>query len=244
MLKAPPFRRADSISPYPAISLSSEAGGGKTHFLGTAKKAAVIDTEGGSVTYSSPAFKNDPETTSPQILEVRYEVDKKPMDYISPIMGVFDYVASTKNSDGFDLVALDSITELQELFINSHPAKDPRQAYGEWFAALRGLVIKAKLLPVPVLFTSRLKVAEDEITMSNVVRPSLSPRAWEVVSGLFDVIARLDITTQGIKTVRWWDSTPNSRFRSKDRYGFGKIADPKWSDITSVLNQVADAKAA
>lgn len=238
MLKPPTISKPSQLPEFAKMVLGAEAGAGKTHLLGTVK-ALVFDTEDGSATYRSPAFVNDERTVPPDIVRVSYTPGWNGQQYIKTIEDGFDYIIATKNKDGYELVAVDGITELQALVVESSNAKDPRQAYGEWGKALRGLVLKARLLPVHTIFTSRLQQATDEVTQLEVVRTAVSPSAWSTVSGLFDVIARLELVTQGVMTRRVFDTAATPRFKGKERYGLGRIQDPNlktmWATIAAAV---------
>lgn len=230
MLKAPQFKRPDALNEYASIVIGGEPGTGKTHFLGTTK-AIVIDTERGATTYNSPNFRADDTATPPDVVPVSFDPNKQASQYIYEVEQVIDWMIGTRNSSGYSVFAIDGITELQELFINSHPAKDPRQSYGDWANSLRRLILKSKNIPAHFLVTCRLDVKEDPISNLDMVRPALSPTSWKAVEALFDVIARLEVQVSGPKVTRYFDASPSARFKTKDRYGIGRVPNPTWPAI-------------
>jgi len=231
-----------SLPSYANMGLGGIAGAGKTHLTGTLGKDGKLlslDIEGGTASFNSQAFKNDPRRTD-NIDVIQFDDVTNTTDLVHQVEHPLDHLIRTKNEDGYTLVVLDSLTEFQERFLSMHQAPDKRQSYGALRDALYGIVRKAQAVPAHTLFTARLKATHDEVLNREIVRFEVSPGVYSVISGLFDVIGFLDLKSVGIgknaKTVRVFDSTHNMRTPGKDRYGIGVVESPAFTDITKVIN--------
>jgi hypothetical protein len=224
---------------FPNICLSGVAGTGKTSFLGSVGaggKALIVDVEDGTVSFHSPWYRAQEGSAKLENLHIlRPDGATKAHEVIHLIDSALDHLIRTKNSDGYSVFAVDSITELQELFISLHGANDPRQSYGAFKDALHGVVLKARRAPIITIFTARLKVATDDVLNREVVRPAMSPGSWEVVSGLFDLIGQLDVRTQGVTTRRTLSFNPTPRFQGKDRVGIPDLAEPTFVQLQAAI---------
>jgi hypothetical protein len=235
------------------IGIGGQAGTGKTHFLGTVgkgNKVLLYDIEGGHVSFSSKSFQSDPDATQRENIEVvtfddlldpdnKKKGSEKAAEMVHRIERDFDYLIRTKNSDDFSVVAVDSLTEFQALFLKFHEASDPRQSYGALAESLHALIRKAKQIPAHTIFTARLRFVNNEVTAREEVRFEVSPGVWGITSGLFDMIGFYSTRTQGAKTTRELDFNPTNRTPGKDRAGVGKLDDPK---LTKLFAAVAGDK--
>lgn len=226
--------------------ISGVAGSSKTSLLGligTGNKALIMDPEGGTVSYHSAWFGQQPDAAKLDDLHVvSFDDVTTAQDLVHRVVSTLDYIIKTKNSDGYTLVALDSLTEFQERFLSLHVAGDKRQSYGALRDSLYEIVHKARQAPVHTVFTARLKATFDEVQNRDVVRPEVSPGVWSVVSGLFDQIGFLEVKTQGVRTTRTLDFAHKTRTQGKDRFGIGAIDDPTFVKLQAVLD--GDAKPA
>lgn len=221
------------------------AGAGKTVLLGTVgagNKVLIIDTEGGTVSFSSPVYKTIPDATEvdnidiiPIVREGAGAIDNAAKLMLT-IESVFDYLIKNNNKEGYTLVALDSIVELQARFIDLHQANDPRQSYGAWAQALYGLIHKMRAAPVNVVITSRPSVSVDEVSGKDVIRSAVSPAAWRLVSGLIDANGLLSVKTSlAGRTTRTLDFTHGQRYQAKTRLNVGEIEAPTFKKILDLI---------
>lgn len=234
------YRSPGELPKFPNIMVGGVAGVGKTGFIGTVgpeNKVLIVDSENGSVSYQSAWFRDEPTAAKLENLHViGTDGAGSAQELVQIVEGALDHLIRTKNSDGYALFALDSITEFQEQFLKLHRASDPRQSYGAFKEALHGIVHKARQAPIVTVFTARLKAVQDEVLAREIVRPAMAPGAWEVISGLFDQIGLLDLKVQGQSGRRNLDFSPRPRFQGKDRYGLGEIAEPRFVNLLAKLN--------
>jgi len=237
-----PITKPSELPKYANIGVGAVAGWGKTHLLGTpgkGRRVLILDTEGGSSTYSSAAFKAADDATD-KIDVITFEAVSNANELTHLVESTFDYLIKTNNSDGYDLVALDSLTEFQERFLSLHQAPDKRQSYGALRDDLYKLVSKARRVPSHTVFTARLKATQDEVLNREIVRFEVSPGVYSVISGLFDSIAYGDMKRVGIgnnaRISRSLDANPTLRTPGKDRLGIGELVDPTFKKILSKIS--------
>jgi len=236
-----PITKPSDLPKWGNFGLGAVAGWGKTHLLGTVgkgKRVLILDTEGGNSTYSSAAFKSDKDATD-KIDIIEFADVSTANDLVHRIESALDYLIKTNNSDGYTLVALDSLTEFQERFLSLHTAADKRQSYGAVRDALYSIVNKARRVPAHTVFTARLKATQDEVLNREIVRFEVSPGVYSVISGLFDVIAYGDMKRTGMgnnaRITRLFDPTPTLRTPGKDRFGIGPMEDPSFKKISDKI---------
>lgn len=237
----PTFTTPTVLPKFPNIVIAGTAGVGKSAFLGSIgpdAKAMIVDPEQGSTTYHSAWFQDQETSAKHENLHI-IGVDEADTaaKLVQLVEGALDYLIRTKNSDGYTLFALDSITEFQERFIRMHGASDPRQSYGALKEAMHGITIKARQAPIVTVFTARLRSVTDEVSQREMVRPEVSPGVWSVTSGLFDQIGLFEgrVSPAG-KTTRVLDFNLKPRFPGKDRFGLGELPEPTFLALLDRLN--------
>ena len=228
------------------------SGIGKTHLMGTLGKGGkvlIADVEGGSVTFSSDPYLNDPNATDPS------NIDVIPFPFTGPdevetaaelvhlIEGTLDWLIRTNNEEGYDLFVVDSLTEFQARFLGLHGANDPRQSYNAMADSLHNIVLKARQAPLHVVFLSRPVVKEDPETNAETIRADVAPSAWKQISGLLDAVGYYKARTQGATTKRVLDFQHSNRFFAKNRYGLTELTNPTLKEVFDIVQKV-DAEAA
>ncbi len=162
-------------------------GSGKTTLAGTAPKAVLLDTEGGTMSIRK---------TDVAVLPIP--------DWPTFEQAVQDLMIE---KHGYETVILDSVTMLQEIAGNQarlmehilDPSKDARQAYGAIGAMIRHKLIQLNALPMNVIFTAQLreKEAVDMEAGQYPLSPDVTPAVYKVLTALPDVIGRLSLTQIG-----------------------------------------------
>jgi hypothetical protein len=225
------------------IGIGGAPGAGKTHLNGTAgkgKRVLFYDSEDGASTFNSKTFLADPlatESTNIDVVPLHEITDVR--ELVHAVESGLDYLIRTRNSDDYNVVVLDSLTEFQALFLSLDNAADPRQSYGRLQDALHNIIRKARQVPAHTIFTARLRYVNDEVLGREVVRFEVSPGVWGITSGLFDMIGFLSLRSQGVRHIRELDFNHTTRTPGKDRAGVGKLDDPK---LTKLFAAVAGDK--
>lgn len=230
------------------LGIGGVAGVGKTFLLGTVgkgNKALVFDTEGGSVTYNNPDFEASPSATEASNIDVvTFDDVSDASALLHRIEGAFDYLIRSKNSDGYSVVALDSLTELQQKFLMLHSAPDPRQSYGAFKDGIYRIVTKARSVPAHTVFTARLRSTQDEVLGQEIVRFDVAPSVWGLISGLFDAVGYMTTKNQGKSSKRVLDFRHTPRAHGKDRLGLGvgELSNPVLSDLLTLIEEGAEVR--
>ena len=162
-------------------------GSGKTTLAGTAPKAIMFDTEGGTMSIRGTG------------------VDVLPIPSWSVFESAVLDLMMEKHS--YESVILDSVTLLQEIAgveakLMDHildPSKDARQSYGAIGAMVRHKLLQLNALPMNVIFTAQLreKEAVDMEAGQYPLIPDVTPAIYKVLTAVPDVIGRLSLTQTG-----------------------------------------------
>jgi hypothetical protein len=243
----PAFTTPAVLNETPNFLVAGVPGAGKTGLLGLIGpdgKAMMVDTEGGTATFRSPWFRSHPAAAQLENIHVIDATEAEDCNsLVFKIESALDYLIRTKNADGYALFAVDSLTELQERFLQLHPAKEKRQAYGAFKEVVHNLIFKAWQAPLPTIFTTRLRADNDEVQQREIIRPAISPGAWEV-AGLFEDIGLLELKRIGIgpqaRIERVLDFGGTDRFPGKDRHGFGSLSNPTFVDLMARIKRGPD----
>lgn len=235
--------------PFKIFGLGGQAGAGKTTLAALAGKNAkvlMMDLEGGSSTYAGKFFKEHPDASQVDIVEMYDNSHNDPTKLVGGIIGNLEYLAGTKNKEGYDVVVIDSLTEFQERFI-IYNQSDGFTKYRQLGDAFHRMMQTAQGVPAHVVFTSRLVLRTDEVLGHEVVRFSLADKSWSVVSGMLDVIAYKTVQHKGFgnaaREVHVLDARQSSRFSGKDRFGIGEMIDPTMKKlIEAVKGEAASGK--
>lgn len=223
------------------IGIGGQSGAGKTTMAGLAGKDAkvlVLDLEGGSAAYTSKWFREHPDASEIDVVPMYSTEYNDPTRIVNAIIQPMEYLTSTGNKEGYDVVVVDSLTEFQERFIINHPG-DNFKKYGDLATAAHKIMQTAQAVPAHVVFTSRVVVREDEVLGREVIRFTLANKAWSVVSGLIDMIGHKTVTQKGFgktaKDVHVFNTSQTSRFAGKDRSGVGEMEDPTLKKIIETI---------
>jgi phage nucleotide-binding protein len=176
-----------------------QAGAGKTVFASTAddveaaRKVLYIDVEGGT----------------------RSIADRENIDVFSPddfddIKKTFRFLKDSEHE--YRTVVLDSLTEAQRLGLagimrtSKTPDMPGLQDYGKSNEEIQGLVRAFRGLAqskgINVIFTALDVEAKDEVTGAVLVRPALTPKAAEMVTGIVDGVGHMYVNTNGERMLR------------------------------------------
>ena len=171
------------------LLLFGPAKSGKTTICATAPKLLVLDTEGGTMSIRD---------TKADVLRI---TEWSVMDTVVKEL--------TMGGHGYESVALDSVTMLQELAGEKAglldmilaPKGEPRQAYGAIGAMIRHKILQLNMLPMNVIFTAQLR-ERDAVDMEAgqyPLTPDVTPAILKVLMPMPDIIGRTAIVQTGLK---------------------------------------------
>ena len=126
------------------VLVYGQAGAGKTTLIKTLPNPIILSAEGGLLSISD---------TELPFIEISTMADLREA-----------YSWLVDNAKDFSSVAVDSISEIAEVVLNSEKklAKDPRQAYGAMQEQMTDLIRAFRDLPMHVLMTAKLEKTQDE----------------------------------------------------------------------------------
>lgn len=166
-------------------------GTGKTYLIGTAPKVLLLDVDGGATT-----VRESPNVT---IYRIKEWADLN--DALYTLM--FE-------DHGFEAVAIDTITTLQEV-VNRETGLlqvlesngDPRRAYAKSATMLRHKLVQFAQLPMHVIFTAHMRFNDgpDDVVDPEegkfLMVPDVQPSVQRVAFALPDVIGRTFLKDMG-----------------------------------------------
>lgn len=129
------------------ILVHGQSGVGKTTLIGTLPNPVVISAEGGLLALAD--------------LEIPY----LNVTSMTELNEAYEWLASSKEADQFQSVAIDSISEIAEVVLNTEKklTKDPRQAYGALQEQMTDLIRAFRDLPRKhVYMSAKTEKATDE----------------------------------------------------------------------------------
>ena len=129
------------------ILVHGQSGVGKTTLIGTLPNPVVISAEGGLLALAD--------------LEIPY----LNVTNMTELNEAYEWLASSKEADQFQSVAIDSISEIAEVVLNTEKklTKDPRQAYGALQEQMTDLIRAFRDLPKKhVYMSAKTEKATDE----------------------------------------------------------------------------------
>ena len=191
------------------ILLTGESGAGKTTAAATTDAPTLLmDIEAG--TMSIRHAKN---------VKVFSVTSSEPLKQIFPVL---DYLQND-NSEGFEWVIIDSISELGEMVLAEEETKTKGiKAYGDYAKRMIPFVKALRDLEgMNVVMTTKLRTLKDEET--GVVKhfPSMpGKQVTDALPYLFDLVLPLRIIrTKAGETERWLQCVGDQNWIAKDRSG-------------------------
>jgi phage nucleotide-binding protein len=136
----------------------------------------------------------------------------------------YTYLTTTEDGRGFESVALDSISEVAEVCLNTEKAlsKDPRQAYGalqdQMLATLRAF---RDLEGRNVYMSAKMERTKDEVTGVMLYAPAMpGSKLGQAIPYLFDEVFVLHAEKQfGEQKIRCLQTVADISYAAKDRSG-------------------------
>jgi len=125
-----------------------QAGGGKTSLIPTLPNPIVLSAEGGLLSIADADIP---------FIEISSMTD---------LTEAYGWLTESKEAEGYQSVALDSISEIAEVVLNTEKkqTKDPRQAYGAMQEAMTDIIRSFRDLPNRhVYMSAKLDKSQDEM---------------------------------------------------------------------------------
>ncbi len=177
------------------------AGSGKTRLCSTAPKPIIISAESGLLSLADQ--------------DIPY-IEVKTIKDIGQAYGMI------KDNDEFQTICIDSISEITEVvvaeFIRDPDIKDGRQAYGKLSEAMMPLIRNFRdIRGKNVIFTSKARRFEDELTGRVVIEPMLPGRVVPTnLPYMVDELFYMDVDRKGNRILV---TGPEGGIIAKDRSG-------------------------
>lgn len=203
-----------------------QSGAGKTTLIGTMPSPIILSAEGGLLALS--------DMTLPYI-----EISS-----IDELKEAYSWLTDSVEAKEFQSVALDSISEIAEVVLNTErkKTKDPRQAYGELQVATTEIIRAFRDLPGKnVLFTAKLEKSQDEMGRM-LYGPSMpGTKLSQQLPFFFDEVLalRIERDAEGVMQ-RALMTEGDATWIAKDRSG--KLLPWEEPNLQSIINKISGSK--
>jgi len=194
------------------------AGSGKTVLTSTAPKSIIISAESGLLSLAD--------------MDIPYIEVKTVKD----IGLAYDLL---KDNNDFETICLDSISEITEVviaeFLKDPDIKDGRQAYAKLSEAMMPMIRRFRdLKGKNVVFTSKAKRFEDELTGRVMIEPMLPGRVVPTnLPYMVDELLYMDVDRKGNRILQ---CMPTSGILAKDRSG--KLGPKEEPNLTHIFDKI------
>lgn len=200
------------------------AGVGKTSLIKTLPKPIVLSAEGGLLSIADADLP---------FIEVKT---------ITDLQDAYRHI--TEHGDEYQSVALDSISEIAEVVLNSEKkvAKDPRQAYGAMQEKMTDLIRAFRDLPGKHIYMSAKCEKTPDETGRILYAPSMpGNKMGQQLPYFFDEVLALRVEKDDDGTVQralMCDSDPS--WSAKDRSG--KLSSWEMPDLGAIIEKIGGAQ--
>jgi phage nucleotide-binding protein len=198
------------------------AGAGKTSLIATLPRPIVLSAEGGLLSIAS---------TDTAYIEI---------SSMASLMEAYEWLTKSNEAQGFDSVALDSISEIAEVVLAEElrKNKDGRAAYGELNNIMAGMIRAFRdLSGKHVYFTAKCEKAQDEQGRM-LYSPSMPGKSLtQGIAYYFDLVLALRVEKDGEgNTQRALMCDSDGLWLAKDRSG--KLATWEAPDLAGVIAKI------
>jgi hypothetical protein len=194
-------------------------GHGKTRFSGTVAKVAnplILSAESGLLSLRKLSR------------EINHDFRFKAITKFTDIEDAYKYLAF-KNTEKFDAVVMDSVTEIQKVCMEAILAEEKRdraqmQDWGTLNQRMVAMIRGFRDLDLHFLATALDDWTKDEETGQMIHMPALQGQLQKTIAGYFDEVFYLHAASTKDKdgkevTKRWLQTAGNARYIAKDRSG-------------------------
>lgn len=225
------------------VLIYADAKTGKTTLLGTLpeKKTLIISAESGLLTIRKKAF---------DFIDISVDDNGKQIPaHLRParLAQVYKYLLTPEAMEKYDLVALDSLTEvsdcvLEELKIEDEKKDkpDPRGVWGEYLRRMMRLAKAFRdLQHYGVVVVCQGETEKDELTGLRYSAPMLYGQSQDKIIYVFDEIYHLGIEVKGGKNVRVLRTTKAPNVKAGSRLDIPAVIENP--NLTQILELVEKA---
>jgi phage nucleotide-binding protein len=196
------------------------AGAGKTSLIPTLPNPVVLSAEGG-------------------LLSIRdAQVPYIEITSMAELMEAYAWLKESKESQQFQSVAIDSISEVAEVVLNyeKKATKDPRQAYGAMQEQMADLIRAFRDLPLNVYMSAKLEKSADE--MGRVMYAPSMPgnKTGQSLPYFFDEVLALRVERKEAETYRALMCDSDGLWAAKDRSG--KLGQWEAPDLGEIIAKI------
>ena len=197
-----------------------QAGAGKTCLIPTLPNCIVLSAEGGllSIQGSNLPF-----------IEIKGAED---------LREAYRWLTKSQEAEGFDAVAIDSISEIAELILAGEldGKKDGRQAYGEMNRQMIAIIRSFRDLPKTIYMTAKLDKVADE-TGKVLYSPSMPGKTLtQELPYFFDEVLALRIEKTADGESRVLQCQSDGSWLAKDRSG--KLSFFETPDLGEIISKI------
>ncbi len=201
-----------------------QAGAGKTSLIPTLPTPVILSAEGGLLSIAD---------TNLPFIEINSMED---------LREAYKWLSSSAEAKEFQSVALDSISEIAEVVLNSEKKinKDPRAAYGAMQEQMADIIRGFRDLPLHVYMSAKLEKTQDE--MGRVLYAPSMPgnKTGQSLPYFFDEVLalRVEKDSEG-NTRRALLTDGDGLWLAKDRSG--KLEVWEDADLGEIIRKIGDA---
>jgi phage nucleotide-binding protein len=200
------LKRTDGLSANGVKMLVYGASGaGKTTSIATLPAPVILSAEGGLLSLAGADIP---------FIEISSMAD---------LMEAYTWLTSSAETSGFESVALDSISEIAEVCLNTEKkaTKDPRQAYGAMQEQMTDLIRAFRDLPGKhVLMTAKVEKSQDEMGRMLYAPSMPGQKLGQQLPYFFDEVLALRVERDADgNTQRAFMCDSDGMWTAKDRSG-------------------------
>ena len=232
------FKSANDISQqWLKFLVYGHSGVGKTVLASTMPNILLISAEAGTLSLKSSnlarIYGDSVEYTSDvPIVEVRT---------IDELLNVGKWLATSDEAKRFESVALDSISEIAEIYLRDNLKKvpDPRQAYGKMAQEVMGVIEAFKRLPKHIYFAAKAERSKDSVTGMQLNGPAFpGQQLANDVPYQFDYVFKLDVgqNPETKENYRYLQTQPDNQNKAKSRGG--NIEAMEYPHLGMIINKI------
>jgi phage nucleotide-binding protein len=217
------LKRTDGLSANGVKMLVYGASGaGKTTSIATLPAPVILSAEGGLLSLAGADIP---------FIEITSMND---------LMEAYTWLTSSPEASGFESVALDSISEIAEVCLNTEKkaTKDPRQAYGAMQEQMTDLIRAFRDLPGKhVLMTAKVEKSQDEMGRMLYAPSMPGQKLGQQLPYFFDEVLALRVERDADgNTQRAFMCDSDGMWTAKDRSG--RLEAWEAPNLNDIINKI------